>query len=117
VRYSYILEGYDNDWQDTWETEACYEKLPVGEYMFRVIAINRDLVVSESPATLKLTVVPDPRDQQIAELESELELRNRELEAELQDARRIQLRHTMLMDACMASRGSSSKSSPASHLI
>jgi len=56
-----------------------------------VIAINRDFVESESPAILKLTIVPDPRDQQIAQLESELERRNRELEAELQDAHQVQM--------------------------
>jgi streptogramin lyase len=103
MRYSYTLEGYDQalekleqneereGWRDTWESQVRYEKLPPGEYTFRVIAINRDLVCSEAPATLQLTVVPDPRDEQIAKLESELERRNRELEAELQDAREMQL--------------------------
>ena len=91
MRYSYLLEGYDNQWWDTWETYVRYENLSVGEYTFKVIAINRDLVESESPAILKLTIVPDPRDQQIAELESELARRNRELEAELQDARQVQM--------------------------
>jgi len=80
MRYSYTLEGYDADWQDTWENHVRYENLPVGEYTFKVIAINRDLVESEAPATLKLTVVPDPRNHLIAQLESELEKRNRELE-------------------------------------
>ncbi|MBC8236257.1 serine/threonine-protein phosphatase [bacterium] len=40
---------------------------------------------------MKLEVIEDPRDQQIAQLESELERRNRELEAELQDARDVQM--------------------------
>ncbi|MBI1928477.1 response regulator [Candidatus Poribacteria bacterium] len=80
MRYSYILEGYDPEWQDTWENRIRYENLPVGEYTFKVIAINRDLVESEVPATLKLTIVPDPREAQIAQLESDLEVRNRELE-------------------------------------
>lgn len=80
MRYSYILEGRDKEWQDTWESKVYYEKLPPGEYTFRVIAINRDLVTSKAPATLKLTVVPDPRDKQITQLESDLENRNRELE-------------------------------------
>jgi serine phosphatase RsbU (regulator of sigma subunit) len=91
MRCSYILEGYNKEWQDTWESQVRYEKLPPGEYTFRVIAINRDLVCSETPATLKLNIVPDPRDEQIAQLESELERRNRELEAELQDAREMQM--------------------------
>jgi ligand-binding sensor domain-containing protein len=73
MRYSYILEGHDEEWRETWETQVRYENVPVGEYTFKVIAINRDLVCSETPATLKLTVIPDPRDQRITELESELE--------------------------------------------
>lgn len=92
--YSYILEGHDKEWRDTWESQVRYEKLPPGEYTFRVIAINRDLVCSEAPATLQLTVVPDPRDEHIARLESELEERERaEMEriySELEDARQIQ---------------------------
>ena len=116
MRYSYILEGYhphqssaltpdpspfrggqgrkereENLWQDTWDNQVRYEHLPEGEYTFKVIAINRDLVPSEEPAILKLTIVPDPRDHQIAELESELARRNRELEAELQDAHDVQM--------------------------
>ncbi|MBI1929125.1 sigma 54-interacting transcriptional regulator [Candidatus Poribacteria bacterium] len=61
MRYSYILEGYDTEWQDTWENHVRYENLPAGKYTFKVIAINRDLVPSEAPATLKLTIQPDPR--------------------------------------------------------
>jgi serine phosphatase RsbU (regulator of sigma subunit)/ligand-binding sensor domain-containing protein len=91
MRYSYILEDYDEEWKETWETQVRYEHLPAGEYTFKVIAINRDMVCSESPATLRLTIVSDPRDEQIAQLESELERRNRELEAELQDAREMQM--------------------------
>ncbi|MFX1588413.1 MAG: triple tyrosine motif-containing protein, partial [Promethearchaeota archaeon] len=41
MRYSYILEGYDVEWQDTWERQVRYENLPVGEYTFKVTAINR----------------------------------------------------------------------------
>lgn len=72
IRYNYILEGYENDWKSTWDTEARYENLPVGEYTFKIIAINRDLVYSETPAELKLTVTNDPRDQVIDDLTEEL---------------------------------------------
>ena len=58
MRYSYILEGYDEEWQDTWDNQVRYENLPVGEYTFKVIAINRELVYSESPAELKIIVIP-----------------------------------------------------------
>ena len=72
MRYSYILEGYDKDWQDTWERSVRYENLPEGQYTFKVIAINRDLVKSETPAQLALTIVPDPRDLEIATLRTEV---------------------------------------------
>jgi len=79
MRYSYILEGYDKEWQDTWENHVRYENLPVGEYTFKVIAINRDLVPSESPATLKLTIRPDPRDVVITTLQTEVNHLRREV--------------------------------------
>jgi len=95
IRYSYILEGFDEEWEDTWEHQVRYEKLPAGEYTFKVIAINRDLVASESPAVLIIKVVPDPRDEQIAQLESELLERERaemeRIHKELEEARQIQL--------------------------
>ena len=72
MRYSYILEGYDKAWRDTWEDTVRYEKLPPGEYTFKVIAINRDLVESEVPAQLSLTVRPDPRDIEITTLRTKV---------------------------------------------
>jgi two-component system response regulator AtoC len=71
--YSYILEGHDEEWQDTWSNQVRYENLPVGEYIFKVIAINRDLVLSEAPATLKIWIAPDPRDAAINTLQTELQ--------------------------------------------
>jgi two-component system response regulator AtoC len=79
MRYSYILEGLHEEWKETWDNQARYEKLPVGEYTFKVIAINRDLVTSETPAELKLKVIPDPRDIRVRQLESDLQLKNRQL--------------------------------------
>ncbi len=79
VRYSYILEGYDKDWGATWDEEVRYEDLPIGEYTFKVIAISKDLVYSESPAELRLSVVDDPRDMVISELEEEVRNRTAEL--------------------------------------
>lgn len=79
MRYSYILESCDKEWQDTWDGQVRYEDLPVGEYSFKVMAINRDLVSSETPATLKLRVVPDPRDLMVSELEADLKVRNQQL--------------------------------------
>jgi len=78
MRYSYILEGYDEKWRETWDRQARYENLPVGEYTYKVIAINRDLVPSKAPATMKLTVVPDPRDVSLNNLQTEVENLRRE---------------------------------------
>ncbi|MCH8292534.1 PAS domain S-box protein, partial [Candidatus Poribacteria bacterium] len=57
--YRYKLVGYDFHWsQPTKESRVDYADLPVGEYTFQVQAIDRDLVYSESPATVHLTVRP-----------------------------------------------------------
>ncbi|MBC8231179.1 response regulator [bacterium] len=58
MRYNYMLEGYDKDWKGTWDEQVSYENLKPGDYTFKVIAINRDLVYSETPATVHLTIVP-----------------------------------------------------------
>jgi DNA-binding NtrC family response regulator/ligand-binding sensor domain-containing protein len=79
MRYSYVLEGHDEEWQDTWDSQVSYENLPVGEYTFKVIAINRDLVPSKTPAILRLTVIPDPRDVQIDALQTEVHHLRREV--------------------------------------
>ena len=63
MRYSYILEGYDEDWKATWDEEIQYEDLPIGEYILKIIAINKDLVYSERPAELKLRIVADPNEK------------------------------------------------------
>jgi transcriptional regulator with PAS, ATPase and Fis domain len=85
MRYNYILEGYDKDlpltlnlskgkgWKATWDEEVRYENLPVGEYIFKVVAINCDLFYSESPASLKVTIQKDPRDFAIAALQTEVD--------------------------------------------
>jgi ligand-binding sensor domain-containing protein/serine phosphatase RsbU (regulator of sigma subunit) len=40
IEYKYILEGANNTWQTTHDTYATYNKLPPGEYTFKVIAKN-----------------------------------------------------------------------------
>ena len=72
MRYSYILEGYDDEWHDTWDSRVRYESLPVGEYTFKVIAINRDLVCSDTPAVLGLTITHDRWSELRAEYEAEI---------------------------------------------
>jgi len=72
--------GIDSDWSKPTKAtsfDCTFDEL--GMYTFEVQAIDRDLNYSE-PATVKLEVIADPRNQHIAQLESDLEKRNRELE-------------------------------------
>jgi PAS domain S-box-containing protein len=68
MRYRYTLEGYDDGWSSTWDQTVRYDDLPVGDYTFHVVAVNRDLVVSSVPASLAVRVLADPRDERIAAL-------------------------------------------------
>ncbi|MBT3269199.1 PAS domain-containing protein [Candidatus Poribacteria bacterium] len=68
MRYAHMLEGVDDTWRSTWDEEVVYEDLPVGDYRFKVKAVNRDLVESTCPAELAIHVTPDTRDYAVAEL-------------------------------------------------
>ncbi len=54
--YRYRLRGHD-DWQTTRERRVEYTDLPIGDYTFEVVAIDRDLVRSDAPAVVAVTVV------------------------------------------------------------
>jgi signal transduction histidine kinase/ligand-binding sensor domain-containing protein/CheY-like chemotaxis protein len=54
--YRYRLRGYDKDWQNTHARRVEYQNLPRGDYTFEVVAVDRDLVYSEKPAAVALTV-------------------------------------------------------------
>ena len=54
--YRYRLTGYDKDWQNTHARRVEYQDLPIGAYTFEVLAVDRDLVYSEKPATVTLRV-------------------------------------------------------------
>jgi hypothetical protein len=56
--YRYRLSGYDTDWKNTKNQRVEYQDLPTGNYTFEVVAVDRDLVYSETPATMTLTIVP-----------------------------------------------------------
>ena len=58
MAYMYRLEGHDSDWKVTREQRLTYTDLSVGEYIFQVKAVDRDLDYSEKPATVKVTVHP-----------------------------------------------------------
>lgn len=94
MQYLYQLVGHDEDWRGPIRKESVeYFSLKPGKYTFEVRAIDRDLNYSQ-PASVKTEVLPDPRNHRIAQLESELEERERaEMERiyrDLEDARQIQ---------------------------
>ena len=58
--YVYRLRGYREGWQSTRQTEMRYSDLPVGDYVFEVKAVDRDLNYSE-PAAVHLAIHPPYR--------------------------------------------------------
>ena len=54
--YRYRMKGYDTEWHTTHNRRVEYEDLPRGTYTFEVETVDRDLVYSEAPATVALTV-------------------------------------------------------------
>ena len=54
--YRYRLKGYDKAWQTTASRRVEYQNLPGGTYTFEVVAVDRDLVYSDHPATVALIV-------------------------------------------------------------
>jgi signal transduction histidine kinase/ligand-binding sensor domain-containing protein len=59
VRFRYILEGVDKEWQDaSTRREAFYTKLGPGHYHFHVIACNNDGVWNEDGAGLDFSIAP-----------------------------------------------------------
>jgi len=90
-QYRCRIKEIDPDWRKPTKSDTFdYVFDKPGTYTFEVQAIDRDLNYSE-PASVMLQVIDDPKDLQIAELESEIARRNRQLEAELQDAHDMQM--------------------------
>ena len=56
VVFRYRLAGFDDEWQNTRQRRVEFEDLPTGTYTFEVVAVDRDLVYSETQATVTLTV-------------------------------------------------------------
>ena len=54
--YRYRLLGYDEDWHITHDRRVEYQSLERGEYLFEVLAVDRDLTYSEEAATVQVTV-------------------------------------------------------------
>ena len=59
VKYRYMLEGYDTDWQEAGARgQAFYTNPGPGSYTFRVMAANPDGVWNESGATIGFSIAP-----------------------------------------------------------
>ncbi|MCC7491689.1 MAG: response regulator [Fimbriimonadaceae bacterium] len=103
MRYSYRLLGYQEEWQETWEATVRYERLPVGEYRFQVLAINRDLVLSEQPAEVALTVSVDPWVEERAEFEAEIDNLQQRLALEQRASRQTRALVALAHDTALQS--------------
>ena len=59
VRYQWKLEGLDENWSPvSGNTEAIYPKIPPGDYVFKVRAMNNDGVWSPEPASFAFKILP-----------------------------------------------------------
>ena len=45
--YRYRLKGLDMGWQNAYDSRVEYQNLPIGDYTFEVMAVDRDLVYSK----------------------------------------------------------------------
>jgi signal transduction histidine kinase/ligand-binding sensor domain-containing protein len=59
IRFRYMLEGHDRDWQDVGNRrQAFYNDLPPGTYRFRVVACNNSGVWNEAGSYFDFTIAP-----------------------------------------------------------
>ena len=59
IRFRYMLEGHDRDWQDVGNRrQAFYNDLPPGTYRFRVMACNNSGVWNEAGTYFDFTIAP-----------------------------------------------------------
>jgi signal transduction histidine kinase/ligand-binding sensor domain-containing protein/DNA-binding response OmpR family regulator len=60
-RYSYMLEGFDKNWNLVrTERSATYTNIPPGKYVFRVKASNNDGVWNQEGVSLQIEIMPPP---------------------------------------------------------
>lgn len=103
IRYRYRLAGFDDGWQVTRERRVEYNDLPEGHYTFEVDAFDRDLVGSDKPAVVQLTVLlsEDHIAQRLKESTEELlqavTARN-QLDARLQELNYLYVLRTKLSE-------------------
>ena len=61
LKYTYCLEGFDTQWSTPDKSRrANYSNLPSGSYIFKVNVVSENGLLNESPATLKVRVMPAP---------------------------------------------------------
>ena len=59
IRFKYMLEGRDRDWQDVGDRrQVFYTNLPPRSYRFRVIACNNSGVWNETGASIEFSIAP-----------------------------------------------------------
>ena len=59
IRYSYLMEGYNDDWVDIREShEAHFSNVAPGRYTLRVKAVNNDVQYKETESSLDILVIP-----------------------------------------------------------
>ena len=58
--FRYRLTGYDQDWAQSRDNSVCYSRLSIGEYDFKVQAVDRDLNYSPAVNT-RVNVHADPK--------------------------------------------------------
>jgi signal transduction histidine kinase/ligand-binding sensor domain-containing protein len=59
VRFRYMLEGFDNNWQEAGtRREAFYSQLPPANYRFRIVACNNDGIWNLAGSTYEFNVAP-----------------------------------------------------------
>ena len=56
MAYRYRLKGHDESWKTTRAKRVEYQDLPRGTYTFEVVAVDRDLAYSSSPASVVVRV-------------------------------------------------------------
>ena len=94
MNYAFMLEPLDSTWRYTQNDSVRYENLPLGQYTFRVMTYNRDLVASLSPATISLSVLPSPTERRIEEYARQLNAMVQELELQT----RVREQNRVLVD-------------------
>lgn len=56
MAYRHRLVGYDDEWRSVYSGHVELKDLPRGDYIFEVVAVDRDLSYSEAPAQVQIHV-------------------------------------------------------------